>query len=738
MNEVLLKQARRWWQWQGGIASGWRVVLLVVVLVGGRYAWVRANRPAHRMELADAYSINLFYGSPQPDGSGKQLAYVSTADRGFAVFLVDTATGQKRMVQEQNALGPWGSYFDLKVWPWSPDDRWFIYSASNHFYLCAAGTGQVQGEVYVPVAVAALAWTSPDEFVCLGQDHALYRVQKQAGGAWRWQTPWHGVRVAASSQNGPQEGAAQAFDGARETKWYNNNRPGPWWVQYELGSGARRIVWQYRITSANDAPERDPCDWVLQGSNDGQSWTALDTRQGEMFSERFQTKIYSTANTNAYSAYRLYITKQAGADENNMQLSEFSLLATRTNGQAEEICRERDPFAYPVSLQAVSDGAVAWVSQDCLWRLELASHRPVVLLDCQETIARDTHLHKASYSRGNGKYLLSCTREGKPLLYEFDPARGLAAMPTGAGLDNADWLGGASPTSEAFIGQVQQAVVTQRGSKPLVPAALSWAQVESLTLTGNGRQAFLLGVMTNEPAAGLWQFDLESEQLRAVVAYADRPSAHASRIEPLRDFILTGSGKYTLYLPADFYQHPRRKRPLVIGDTDFGFAMRGAYGRMWAPAVAACNGFVVVVNRKDWFGGLDQWGDRVTTAVEELSARLPIDQDRMFLFGVSAETTYLGRFLTNSASRWRGVMLLNPSGLPELSGLSAFRPLPKILVSAGALEHREKQLKAFQLQALQAGVLVELAIAPGEKHHLVGNAAQRQRTRAMLEFIYGD
>jgi len=47
---------------------------------------------------------------------------------------------------------------------------------------------------------------------------------------------------------------------------------------------------------------------------------------------------------------------------------------------------------------------------------------------------------------------------------------------------------------------------------------------------------------------------------------------------------------------------------------------------MWAPAVAACNAFVIVVNRKDWFGGLDQWGDRVTTAMEELSARLPIDR----------------------------------------------------------------------------------------------------------------
>ena len=45
------------------------------------------------------------------------------------------------------------------------------------------------------------------------------------------------------------------------------------------------------MTSANDAPERDPRDWTIQGSADGgATWTTVDTRTGQTFDQRYQTK----------------------------------------------------------------------------------------------------------------------------------------------------------------------------------------------------------------------------------------------------------------------------------------------------------------------------------------------------------------------------------------------------------------------------------------------------------------
>ncbi|AIJ23516.1 alpha-1,2-mannosidase [Amycolatopsis methanolica 239] len=66
----------------------------------------------------------------------------------------------------------------------------------------------------------------------------------------------------------------------------------------------------YTLTSAKDAG--DPSAWVLEGSEDGQTWTPLDTRSGETFTWRQQTRAFKIATPGAYAHYRLRITASAG------------------------------------------------------------------------------------------------------------------------------------------------------------------------------------------------------------------------------------------------------------------------------------------------------------------------------------------------------------------------------------------------------------------------------------------
>lgn len=75
-------------------------------------------------------------------------------------------------------------------------------------------------------------------------------------------------------------------------------------------------VASYSLTSANDFDDRDPRDWTLLGSQDGRAWTPLDTRSGERFPERFQTReFHLRSNARAYRHYRLDITRNAGGSE---------------------------------------------------------------------------------------------------------------------------------------------------------------------------------------------------------------------------------------------------------------------------------------------------------------------------------------------------------------------------------------------------------------------------------------
>src|SRR4029077_16829750 len=67
----------------------------------------------------------------------------------------------------------------------------------------------------------------------------------------------------------------------------------------------------------------DPQEWTFQGSNDGQTWTTLDTQVDQSFSERFQMKQYPVANDQAYLYYKLDITRNHGTDI--VQLAEWQL-----------------------------------------------------------------------------------------------------------------------------------------------------------------------------------------------------------------------------------------------------------------------------------------------------------------------------------------------------------------------------------------------------------------------------
>ncbi|MFF6778772.1 GH92 family glycosyl hydrolase [Streptomyces sp. NPDC012637] len=96
------------------------------------------------------------------------------------------------------------------------------------------------------------------------------------------------------------------------------------WIEFDLDSPIKLAT--YALTSANDAAERDPRDWTLKGSADGKEWTVLDTRSGESFAKRFETRTYDIAGggATAYAHYRLEITKNAGAGLTQLADVQFS------------------------------------------------------------------------------------------------------------------------------------------------------------------------------------------------------------------------------------------------------------------------------------------------------------------------------------------------------------------------------------------------------------------------------
>ncbi len=99
---------------------------------------------------------------------------------------------------------------------------------------------------------------------------------------------------------------ARSIDGDLASAWHvAETGAGAHW---QLQLVAKRALNGYVITSAADASAADPRDWVLQGSNDGDTWQQLDSRTGIAFASRGEAKEFAFTNATEYSLYRLTFT----------------------------------------------------------------------------------------------------------------------------------------------------------------------------------------------------------------------------------------------------------------------------------------------------------------------------------------------------------------------------------------------------------------------------------------------
>lgn len=146
------------------------------------------------------------------------------------------------------------------------------------------------------------------------------------------------ARITGTGKSPSGESPANAADGQTISKWLTFAGQGT--LTYELTKPA--AITGYRVTSANDAPERDPKDFKVQASTDGKTWVDVDQQTGQKWatatnSNRFVAKDYKLgAESPEYKFYRLQVTATQGADI--LQLAEFELL--NTNRAKDEQPRE--------------------------------------------------------------------------------------------------------------------------------------------------------------------------------------------------------------------------------------------------------------------------------------------------------------------------------------------------------------------------------------------------------------
>ncbi len=120
---------------------------------------------------------------------------------------------------------------------------------------------------------------------------------------------------------GDGNGVENTVDGNPGSKWCVNNGRTPVSWQQELP--VAQAVAAYSFTSGNDVPDRDPREWLLEGSADGKAWVEVDRRVlDKPFENRHQTKQFEIARPGPFRFYRFTF---APTPANTFQVAEISL-----------------------------------------------------------------------------------------------------------------------------------------------------------------------------------------------------------------------------------------------------------------------------------------------------------------------------------------------------------------------------------------------------------------------------
>ncbi|MCU4154763.1 hypothetical protein J1N10_02175 [Carboxylicivirga sp. A043] len=125
--------------------------------------------------------------------------------------------------------------------------------------------------------------------------------------------------IESNSEDSPVgEEATKLVDGDIYSKFLTFNHS----VTITIHPIKRSQLTGYTLVSGNDEPKRDPQSWKLEGSQDGNTWTLLDSQNNIVFEGRNQTREFDVLTDAEFETYRLTLSTE---DHEILQLSEIEL-----------------------------------------------------------------------------------------------------------------------------------------------------------------------------------------------------------------------------------------------------------------------------------------------------------------------------------------------------------------------------------------------------------------------------
>ncbi|GAB1415470.1 hypothetical protein MASR2M117_08760 [Paludibacter sp.] len=121
--------------------------------------------------------------------------------------------------------------------------------------------------------------------------------------------------------NNVDERFAKLIDKNKAGKYLASGRKS-FWATFQSARPVKLIA--YSLTSANDAPNRDPKNWTLYGSDNNINWTVIDKQTNQYFPFRHTTLYFNCKSSKRFKYIKLDV--ESNYDEKSIQLAEWQLI----------------------------------------------------------------------------------------------------------------------------------------------------------------------------------------------------------------------------------------------------------------------------------------------------------------------------------------------------------------------------------------------------------------------------
>lgn len=133
------------------------------------------------------------------------------------------------------------------------------------------------------------------------------------------------VFTAQDNTKNAGEKVDKLFDNNTDTKYFADGHQGAKEYVIEWEYDKNMTTKSYSITTGNDSQPRDPKSWTISASNDGESYSIIDTVSDFDLAGRKQTKQFELDVPGSYKFFKLNITSLYGTNQ-ALQMSELKII----------------------------------------------------------------------------------------------------------------------------------------------------------------------------------------------------------------------------------------------------------------------------------------------------------------------------------------------------------------------------------------------------------------------------